>query len=107
MLPRGVRIALAASVLFAFLGTGFWIHALLFTRLSQDPSPSGASQTPAAPLQSAFVRVAERVRPAVVHIGTVQVARTRRPPMVPGPLSDDPLTKDFFDQFFWPPRPGR
>src|SRR5262249_59464390 len=46
-------------------------------------------------------------RPAVVHIGTVQVARTRRPPMVPGPFSDDPLLKDFFDQFFGPRGPGR
>jgi serine protease Do len=107
MLPRGVRIALAASVLFAFLGAGFWIHALLFTRLSQGPSPSSASQSPADALQSAFVRVAERVRPAVVHIGTVQVARTRRPPMVPGPFSDDPLLKDFFDQFFGPQGPSR
>ena len=107
MLPRSVRIALAISVLFAFLGAGFWIHALLFTRLSQSPSPSSASQSPADALQSAFVRVAERVRPAVVHIGTVQVARTRRPPVVPGPFSDDPLLKDFFDQFFGPQGPGR
>ncbi|MBI2160078.1 MAG: trypsin-like peptidase domain-containing protein [Candidatus Rokubacteria bacterium] len=44
--------------------------------------------------------MAERVRPAVVHIGTVQVARPRRPPGVPGPFADDPLFKDFFDQFF-------
>src|SRR5882724_5873801 len=107
MLPRSVRIALAASVLFAFLGAGFWIHALIFTRSSLRPSPSNPSQSPADALQSAFVRVAERVRPAVVHIGTVQVARTRRPPMVPGPFSDDPLLKDFFDQFFGPQGPGR
>src|SRR5262249_34937859 len=102
MLPRSVRIALAVSVLFAFLGAGFCIHALLFAQLSRGPSPSSASQSPADALQSAFVRVAERVRPAVVHIGTVQVARTRRPPVVPGPFSDDPLLKDFFDQFFGP-----
>src|SRR5262249_48415477 len=107
MLPRSIRIALAASVLFAFLGAGFWVHALLFTRLSQGASPSGGSQSPADALQSAFVRVAERVRPAVVHIGTVQVARTRRPPVVPGRSSDDPLLKDFFDQFFGPQGPGR
>ena len=44
--------------------------------------------------------MAERVRPAVVHIGTVQVARSRRPPAAPGPFADDPLFKDFFDQFF-------
>ncbi|MGH7393635.1 MAG: Do family serine endopeptidase [Candidatus Rokuibacteriota bacterium] len=57
-------------------------------------------------LQSAFVGVAERVRPAVVHIGTVQVARSRRGPTVPSPYADDPFFKDFFDQFFGPRRPG-
>jgi serine protease Do/serine protease DegQ len=51
-------------------------------------------------LQSAFVSVAERVRPAVVHIGTVQVARSSRRPAIPGPYADDPFFKDFFDQFF-------
>jgi serine protease Do len=107
MLPRAVRFALAASVLFAFLGAGFWIHALLFSRTPPAPSASGTSSSPADALQSAFVRVAERVRPAVVHIGTVQVSRQRRPPMVPGPYSDDPLLKDFFDQFFGPRGPGR
>jgi Do/DeqQ family serine protease len=107
MLPRAVRFALAASVLFAFLGAGFWIHALVFSRSLRAPSSSGTSSSSADALQSAFVRVAERVRPAVVHIGTVQVSRQRRPPMVPGPYSDDPLLKDFFDQFFGPRGPGR
>jgi serine protease Do len=107
MLPRAVRVALAASLLFAFLGAGFWIHALIFSRAPRGQSASGASMTTADALQSAFVRVAERVRPAVVHIGTVQVSRQRRPPMVPGPYSDDPLLKDFFDQFFGPRGPGR
>ncbi|HEV8584869.1 MAG TPA: trypsin-like peptidase domain-containing protein, partial [Methylomirabilota bacterium] len=44
--------------------------------------------------------VADRVRPAVVHLGTLQVARGRRPQIVPGPNADDPFFKDFFDQFF-------
>ena len=107
MLPRAARIALVASVLFACLGAGFWIHALVFPRTPRAPSTAGASSGSADALQSAFVRVAERVRPAVVHIGTVQVSRQRRPPMVPGPYSDDPLLKDFFDQFFGPRGPGR
>src|SRR3989475_4492579 len=107
MVPRTVRVALAASVLFAFLGAGFWIHALIFSRSLVAQSASGPPSSPVDALQSAFVRVAERVRPAVVHIGTVQVARTRRPPRVPGPFSDDPLLKDFFDQFFGPQGPGR
>jgi len=107
MVPRTVRVALAASVLFAFLGAGFWIHALFFSRLPVAQPASGPPSSPTDALQSAFVRVAERVRPAVVHIGTVQVAKPRRPPMVPGPFSEDPLLKDFFDQFFGPRGPGR
>src|SRR2546425_1306071 len=107
MVPRAVRVALAASVLFAFLGAGFWIHALIFSRSPVAQSASGPPSSPADALQSAFVRVAERVRPAVVHIGTVQVARSRRPPATPGPFSEARLLKDFFDQFFGPRGPGR
>src|SRR5438034_7868191 len=107
MVPRTARVAVVVSAIFAFVGAGFWIHALLFTRSQMVPVRPGAGVPTADALQSAFVRVAERVRPAVVHIGTVQVARTRRPPMVPGPFSDDPLLKDFFDQFFGPQGPGR
>jgi Do/DeqQ family serine protease len=51
------------------------------------------------------VAVAERVRPAVVHVGTVQVARLRRPPGAPPPSTEDPLLKEFFDQFFGPRGP--
>jgi len=107
MVPRTVRIALAVSALFAFLGAGFWIHAVIFSRSQAAPSASGPSSSAADALQSAFVSVAERVRPAVVHIGTVQVAKLRRPPMAPGPFAEDPLFKDFFDQFFGPRGPGR
>jgi len=107
MVPRAIRIALAASVLFAFLGAGFWIHAFVFTRSPLAQSTAGPAPNAAEALQSAFVSVAERVRPAVVHIGTVQVAKMRRPPASPGPFADDPLLKDFFDQFFGPRGPGR
>src|SRR6058998_435350 len=99
MAPNSARTVLLASALFAFLGGGFWLHALLTA-----PPPAGGSgplgpANTAEALQSAFVSVAERVRPAVVHIGTVQVARLRRPPAL-GPFADDPAFKDFFDQFF-------
>src|SRR5881397_782583 len=106
MAPKSARNILLAAAFFAFLGGGFWLHALLMS-----PPPAGGS-APAGPantaeaLQSAFVSVAERVRPAVVHIGTVQVAKMRRPPASPGPFADDPLLKDFFDQFFGPRAPG-
>jgi serine protease Do len=94
---RGV---LLFSAIFAFVGAGFWLHAILYgTPLrAQPPAPPAVNTADA--LQSAFVSVAERVRPAVVHIGTVQVARPRRPPAVPGPFANDPAFKDFFDQFF-------
>ncbi len=94
------RVVLVLSVLFAFAGAGFWLHAIVYTRgyapRQEAPAPALGADT----LQLAFVSVAERVRPAVVHIGTVQVARSRRPPAIPGPFADDPAFKDFFDQFF-------
>ena len=106
MVPRSIRIALIACALFAFLGAGFWIHALFFTRSPVVAAPPVQAQNAAEALQSAFVSVAERVRPAVVHISPVQVAKRRRPPVTPGPFSDDPSLKDFFDQFFGPRGPG-
>src|SRR2546421_834234 len=107
MSPQTVRSVLAASVLFAFAGAGFALYAVL-TR-SGDSGKAGAPApiATADALQSAFVSVAGRVRPAVVHIGTLQVARGRRPPMIPGPKADDPFFKDFFDQFFGRSGPGR
>src|SRR2546422_10927861 len=98
MVPRAVRVALAASVLFAFLGAGFWIHALIYSRSPVAQSASGPPSSPVDALQSAFVRVAERVRPAVVHIGTVPVAKQRRPPKGAGAVSGGPPRHDFFCQ---------
>src|SRR5437899_5380461 len=107
MTPQTVRAVLAASVLFAFSGAGFALYAGL-TRLGDaGKAAAPAPIATADALQAAFVSVAERVRPAVVHIGTLQVARGRRPPMIPGPKADDPFSKDFFDQFFGRSGPGR
>jgi len=100
MLSKTGRAAVALTAFFAFAGAGFWIHAILYAgRLAPHPTVTVPVQG-ADTLQSAFVSVAERVRPAVVHIGTVQVARSRRPPAMPGPFAEDPAFKDFFDQFF-------
>jgi len=107
MVPRAVRIALAVCALFAFLGAGFWIHALFFSRSVGAPAAPAQAPNAAEALESAFVSVAEHVRPAVVHISPVQMARRRRPPVAPGPFAEDPLLKDFFDQFFGPRGPGR
>src|SRR2546428_9518394 len=99
MAPKSARNILLAAALFAFLGGGFWLHAILMSRPPAGGSAPTGPANAAEALQSAFVSVAERVRPAVVHIGTVQVARLRRPPAL-GPFADDPAFKDFFDQFF-------
>jgi Do/DeqQ family serine protease len=107
MVPRSIRIALAACALFAFLGAGFWIHALFFTRSSPPVAAPAPPQNAAEALQSAFVSVAEHVRPAVVHISPLQVAKRRRPPIAPGPFADDPAYKDFLDKFLGPRDPGQ
>jgi serine protease Do len=106
MTPRAIRVLLVGAIVFTCVGAGFWLHALLTTFQGRPaPAAAPASSTPET-LQAAFVTVAERVRPAVVHVGTVQVARARRPPTTPGPYPDDPFFKEFFDQFFGPGRPG-
>src|SRR3989454_1392760 len=105
MTLRSARGLVALAVVFASIGAGFWLHAIWTTRRGPEPSVAHPLNTADA-LQAAFVTVAERVRPAVVHIGTVQVARARRPSASPGPFADDPLLKEFFDQFFGPRAPG-
>jgi Do/DeqQ family serine protease len=107
MTPQTVRAALVASVLFAFAGAGFAVFGWLTRPATKGGPVAPAPIATADALQAAFVSVAERVRPAVVHLGTVQVARGRRPSIVPGPNADDPFFKDFFDQFFGRSGPGR
>jgi len=70
------------------------------------PGPQAGVVATAAPmvglpetLQQSFVGVAEHVRPAVVHLGTIQRAKMRRGPSLP-PGTQDPFFKDFFNQFF-------
>src|SRR5262245_21257149 len=107
MTPRTARTALFIVALVAVAGAGFWGHAVwtgIASRPLVPPPPSPLSTADA--LQEAFVTVAGSVRPAVVHVGTVQMARPRRPPAAPGPLADDPLFKEFFDQFFGRRGPG-
>ena len=78
---------------------------LLRDRLGHTASPAGLAPAFAPALglpetlQQSFVGVAEHVRPAVVHLGTIQRAKMRRGPSLP-PGSDDPFFKEFFNQFF-------
>ncbi len=96
-----IRATAAVVLLAAAAGGGY----VLRDRLGH-PTPQAAVVPAAAPglalpeaLQQSFVGVAEHVRPAVVHLGTIQRAKRQRGPSVP-PGTDDPFFKDFFNQFF-------
>ena len=102
MSRRPILIAVAAILLVAAGGGGY----LLRDRLGR----SGAAPVPSSPqaaaalsiaeaLQLGFVDVAQHVRPAVVHLGTIQRAKSRRGPNLPQG-NDDPFFRDFFNQFF-------
>jgi Do/DeqQ family serine protease len=107
MTPQVARSVLVASLLFALAGLGFGGYGWLALGRGRPAAPAASPTAAADALQAAFVTVAEKVRPSVVNIGTVQVARNRRAPVVPGPGADDPFFKDFFDQFFGRGGPGR
>jgi len=106
MTPRSGSPVLVGGLLFALAGLAFAVYAALSLQPRAPAAPAVSPLTTADALQVAFVGVAERVRPAVVNIGTVQVAKGRRPPILPGPGTDDPFFKDFFDQFFGRRGPG-
>ena len=102
MSRRPILIAVVAILLVAAGGGGY----LLRDRLGR----SGAAPVPSSPqaaaglgiaeaLQLGFVDVAQHVRPAVVHLGTIQRAKSRRGPNLPQG-NDDPFFRDFFNQFF-------
>jgi serine protease Do/serine protease DegQ len=107
MTPQVARAVLVAGLLFAIAGVGFGSYGWVANRRARVAPPTASPTATADALQAAFVSVAEKVRPAVVNIGTVQLSRSRRTPIVPGPGTDDPFFKDFFDQFFGRGGPGR
>jgi serine protease Do len=93
--------AAAVILLVAAAGGGYLLRDRLARPTAQVGTfPAGvtALALPEA-LQQSFVGVAEHVRPAVVHLGTIQRARMRRGPSLP-PATDDPFFKEFFNQFF-------
>jgi serine protease Do len=102
MSRRPVLIAVVAILLVAAGGGGY----LLRDRLGRGAAGPGPSSPQAATgialaeaLQLGFVDVAQQVRPAVVHLGTIQRAKSRRGPNLPQG-NDDPFFRDFFNQFF-------
>ncbi|MFQ5899185.1 MAG: trypsin-like peptidase domain-containing protein [Candidatus Methylomirabilia bacterium] len=95
------RLVLLGLLIVGAGAIGFWLHSRLTGAappiVLEAPGPSA----PAQDLQSAFIRVARKVRPAVVHIGTVHLGRPR-PPVAESPFTDDPVFREFFEQFFGP-----
>jgi serine protease Do len=102
MSRRPVLIAVVAILLVAAGGGGYLLRDRL-GRSAAAPVPSSPQAASglalAESLQLGFVDVAQHVRPAVVHLGTIQRAKNRRGPNVP-PGNDDPFFRDFFNQFF-------
>ena len=97
--PRG---ALVILLILGGVAGGFALHATLARPTASPPPLARSEPAPVAEaLQLAFTQVAEQVRPAVVNIGTVHLAKGRRPP-APNPFGEDPVFRDFFEQFFGP-----
>jgi len=101
----GIGVALLAMIA---AGGGYLAH----DRLSRPAAVTVASAKLAASpglaegLQQSFVGVAQHVRPAVVHLGTIERAKARPGPSAPPGSGDDPFFKDFFNQFFGSEGPG-
>ena len=102
MSRRLVLISVVAALLIAAAGGGYLVRGHL-GRPSAAPAPTTPQAATgvalAEALQMGFVDVAQQVRPAVVHLGTIQRAKSRRGPNLPQG-NDDPFFRDFFNQFF-------
>jgi len=102
MSRRPILIAVVAILLVAAGGGGYLLRDRL-GRSAAAPVPSSPQAAGglalAEALQLGFVDVAQHVRPAVVHLGTIQRAKSRRGPNLPQG-NDDPFFRDFFNQFF-------
>ncbi|MEX2222402.1 MAG: Do family serine endopeptidase [Candidatus Rokuibacteriota bacterium] len=102
MSRRPVLIAVVVILLVAAGGGGYLLRDRL-GRSAAAPTPSNPQAATgialAEALQLGFVDVAQHVRPAVVHLGTIQRAKSRRGPNLPQG-NDDPFFRDFFNQFF-------
>jgi serine protease Do/serine protease DegQ len=102
MSRRPILIAVVAILLVAAGGGGYLLRDRLGRGVAAPTpgSPQAATGLALAEaLQMGFVDVAQHVRPAVVHLGTIQRAKNRRGPNLPQG-NDDPFFRDFFNQFF-------
>jgi len=98
---RLVLITVIAVLMIAAAGGGYLVRGHLGRGGAATPSsPQAATGIALAEnLQMGFVDVAQHVRPAVVHLGTIQRAKQRRGPNLPQG-NDDPFFRDSFNQFF-------
>ena len=103
-----LRIVLVVVAVVLGAAGGYLAHAR-FSRVAPvaaAPGKVAPGPTVAEVLQQSFVGVAQQVRPAVVHLGTIERAKARRGPSAPPGSSEDPFFKDFFNQFFGSEGPG-
>jgi Do/DeqQ family serine protease len=100
ILARLGAVLLVAAVAGVGLGVGLSATGLglRLPGLGRGATGTSGAATPEE-MQRAFVRVAERVRPAVVSIATSHFLRRQRPPGT-DPFSGDPSFKDFYDRYF-------
>jgi serine protease Do/serine protease DegQ len=101
MSRRPVLILVVAALLLIAAGGGYLLRDRVGRTGAAVPSTpqAAAGVALAEALQVGFVDVAQHVRPAVVHLGTIQRAKSRRGPNLPQG-NDDPFFRDFFNQFF-------
>jgi Do/DeqQ family serine protease len=107
-MKRGILAGVAAAILvLAAAAAGYVARDRMLRPAPTDAVAARTAPgiTPAEALQQSFIGVAQQVRPAVVHLGTIQKARARRGPSAP-PGTEDPFFKDFFNQFFGSEGPG-
>jgi serine protease Do len=103
LILRGTVVAL---LLLVAATAGYLAHDRLSRLTPVDPAAAKSPPLHAEALQQSFVGVAQQVRPAVVHLGTIERAKVPRGPSAPPGSSDDPFFKDFFNQFFGTEGPG-
>jgi serine protease Do len=97
-----LRVLVIALVALVAAAGGYLGHAMLSRPgpISPATAKTTGGASVAETLQQSFVGVAQQVRPAVVHLGTIERAKTLRGPSAPPGSGDDPFFKDFFNQFF-------
>jgi Do/DeqQ family serine protease len=101
-----LRGTIVAALLLAAATGGYFAHDRLSRLARVDTAAAKATPASAETLQQGFVSVAQQVRPAVVHLGTIERAKMPRGPSAPPGSGDDPFFKDFFNQFFGSEGPG-